>query len=394
MRSLRLGLRDINRQRSRYLLVGISTLLGVLAVVGVGISGTTAKDALIAQQEQLSGRATSLSVSIPVSELGLDEVQGIYRRLSDKIGASSVDAGVRITRGLRVQKDPVRAASEGMSLTWTLGDMNGLYRQPVVAGMARPHSEEPYPVAVTINQRAAEQLDVTVRDTLYFSSEQGERPVAFLVGAVISDGVDEARGYAPLSTAELFFRQALASETAEFRVRMDAHSESSGAALLSEVFAQAGFPLQDPPRRVDTVRSVAEQLDLLNGIFNICAVIILIVSALGIANVGMATVTERSRELTIRRALGARSTDIFGQMIFASLIIGIMVGFLAIIAAIVGVYVLVPLLLPTTTGLNTPVFPWAAALTGLGAALGTSLLGGALPAISATRIPIALALRA
>lgn len=390
MRALRLGLRDIRRQRVRYLLVGLSTLLGVLAVVGVGIAGTTAQDTLVAHEEQLHGRAASVATSVPFSDVGFAGITDLTARLNARIGPAAAHAGVLVDHSLSVGVDRALRTPEDLPVTWSSGSLNALFRLPVIAGSLP--ATDTYPPTLALNRSAADVLHATVGSTVFGADRPGQAPVAFTVSGIVADGADSARGYADLAVAHALLPRLLDSDSVQVRLQ---HPTAPAAAsdLLAEVAEQAGLTLSEPLRRVDTVESVAEQLALLTGIFSICAGIVLLISAVGIANVGLATVAERSRELTIRQALGARPRDVFGQVIAASVLVGCAVAVVAVVAALVGVYAVLPALLPAEFALSTPAFPLTACLLGIGAALGTSVLGGALPAIAATRVPIATALR-
>ena len=80
-----------------------------------------------------------------------------------------------------------------------------------------------------------------------------------------------------------------------------------------------------------------KQADQIRQIFNIVlgsiAAISLVVGGIGIMNIMLATVTERTREIGIRRALGARQRDIINQFLTETIvlsgaggIIGILMG--------------------------------------------------------------------
>src|SRR5260221_940469 len=80
-----------------------------------------------------------------------------------------------------------------------------------------------------------------------------------------------------------------------------------------------------------------KQADQLRQIFNIVlgsiAAISLVVGGIGIMNIMLATVTERTREIGIRRALGARQRDIISQFLTETIVlsgsggvIGILMG--------------------------------------------------------------------
>jgi len=146
-------------------------------------------------------------------------------------------------------------------------------------------------------------------------------------------------------------------------------------------------------RALDEVDHYRDQLRAQQTGFLIVAVIALTIAALGILNIGLASVSERARELVIRRAMGATRTQIVLQLLLAAATIGAITAKLAIAVAIVGVQAWAPTLISPQSAAVPPSFPWAAAGWGLLASVTTTLLGAAIPAALAARLDIATALR-
>ena len=64
------------------------------------------------------------------------------------------------------------------------------------------------------------------------------------------------------------------------------------------------------------------------------AAISLIVGGIGIMNIMYVTVTERTREIGLRRSLGAKNNDILRQFLFESAILSLIGGIIGIIAGL------------------------------------------------------------
>ena len=124
-----------------------------------------------------------------------------------------------------------------------------------------------------------------------------------------------------------------------------------------------------------------------NLLFVAIGVVALIGGGLGIANVVLLSVTERTGEIGLRRALGARRRDILRQFVVESLTTGILGGLIGVAVGIFG------LLIVCIVREWTPVLAaWAApAGVGIGALVG--LIAGSYPAIKAARIEPVDALR-
>jgi putative ABC transport system permease protein len=122
---------------------------------------------------------------------------------------------------------------------------------------------------------------------------------------------------------------------------------------------------------------------------SIIAGISLLVGGIGITNIMLASITERIREIGVRRAIGARQRDIFIQIIVESGVIGFIGGILGLIAAF-GVMRLLVLLSPTE---NAPVATISAVLISFSFALAIGVISGIYPAWKASRLDPIEALR-
>jgi ABC-type antimicrobial peptide transport system permease subunit len=125
-----------------------------------------------------------------------------------------------------------------------------------------------------------------------------------------------------------------------------------------------------------------------NSLFLLLAIVSLVVGAIGIANVTLVTVMERTSEIGLRRAVGARRRHIAIQFLGESAVIGLVGG---VIGASIGLLVVVGV--SAAKGWTPVLDPWmplAAPL--LGAVVG--LVAGLYPAIRAARLEPVEALRA
>ncbi len=119
------------------------------------------------------------------------------------------------------------------------------------------------------------------------------------------------------------------------------------------------------------------------------AAISLLVGGIGIMNIMLASITERIREIGIRKAIGATYAGIFIQILIESLVIAMLGG----LAGLASSYALVHLLQAMSPTENTPVITVTAMLIAFLFSAAVGVLAGLIPAFKAARLDPIQALR-
>ncbi|MCX7886540.1 MAG: ABC transporter permease [Verrucomicrobiae bacterium] len=117
---------------------------------------------------------------------------------------------------------------------------------------------------------------------------------------------------------------------------------------------------------LELLRQAERTKQIFNIVLGSIAAISLLVGGIGIMNIMLATVTERTREIGIRRALGARRRDILSQFLIESVILAGIGGLLG-----VGLGVLIPFFVTRFAGMRTIITFWSPMLAfGISAVVG------------------------
>jgi len=127
--------------------------------------------------------------------------------------------------------------------------------------------------------------------------------------------------------------------------------------------------------------------EIFNIVLGSIAAISLLVGGIGIMNIMLASVTERTREIGIRRALGARRKDIVAQFLVETVLLSGAGGMLGVLLGIT-----IPVLVTRTAGLPTIITFWSPLLAfGISALVG--IVFGLYPALRAAQMDPVEALR-
>ena len=150
-------------------------------------------------------------------------------------------------------------------------------------------------------------------------------------------------------------------------------------------------PTDETDFRVDRSEDMLERSMETMRIVTIVAVIIglitLLGAAVGLMNIMLVSVNERTREIGTRKAMGATSRVIKQQFLFEAIVIGQLGGLGGIVLGILAGNL-------TSLGTKTPfVIPWVWMLLGVAVCFVVSILSGYIPAVRASRLDPIEALR-
>jgi putative ABC transport system permease protein len=217
---------------------------------------------------------------------------------------------------------------------------------------------------------------------------------------LINIGPDESGSlYLPITTAQFLYNK-IGQQDKAYIVLNDEFPSGAYYKKIGTLLRQRHSisPNDDSALQEMDLKQVLNQFEIMTGGINSLVWLVglgtLLAGLIGIANIMMVTVKERTQEIGVRRALGAQPGVIIRQIMCESLVLTLAAGIVGIVAGFWGLYT-VNLLISTEEGgmFVNPHVPFWAALSALIILVLGGLFAGWLPAKRAMAIKAIEALR-
>jgi putative ABC transport system permease protein len=397
---LKLALFAITRNKMRAFLTMLGIIVGVGAVIAMIGIGEGSKRASIALIQNMGSNMLQIfpgqgSNRFGPSAMGSADIllESDVSLIEQELAGSSVVAAsqlVRTSRPLIYQNSYYVSQIQGSNPNflqirgWDV-ESGRFFTDSEVRGMAK--------VCV---------LGQTVKDNLF---PNGEDPVGVTVrvGALpfLVIGVLEKKGaglmgdqddliVAPYTTV---MRKIMGRD--KIQQIMVSAQEGKAEMAEAEITALLRQRMKTPPKddnpfqirkQDDIVQMQSQQAGILTALLAVAASISLVVGGIGISNIMLVSVTERTREIGIRRALGATQHSILWQFLIEAIVLSLLGGVIGVGFAYSAVFILQKFQVPAVTE------SWAVGL-GIGFSAMVGVAAGFLPAMKAARLNVIDALR-
>jgi putative ABC transport system permease protein len=226
-----------------------------------------------------------------------------------------------------------------------------------------------------------------------------DRTTFLVVGVVTPNSQQDDVAIMPIEAARTYL---FGNDTTVNQIIVKATSATTVSAATDQATAvlDRQHHVADPARRdfdLLSLQSLIEQrenfLAALRGFIGAIAAISLLVGGIGVANIMLVSVTERTREIGLRKAVGASRAAIVRQFLIESSVLASAGGLVGVGFGLL-VCQLATILIPRATmSFPAPVVSPGSVLLSFGISVGIGILAGLYPANRAARMRIVDALR-
>jgi len=414
IRNITLGIEDLLLHKLRSFLTMLGIVFGVGSVVAMlSVGEGASKEAMdrirklgsnniiINSVKSVEDESTSTTHShMSIYGLRFDD----YARVSETFKSIKETAPVKLIRKEgRLGERTMELRIVGTSPVWF-----DLVQRPVLAGrvLVASDDDERAPAAVLTEHGARKLLaaESTIGQTLRIGSDYFE-----VVGIVKSESGQagniqipdqEVDVYIPINVSRSYFGDITTRRTSgsherelvelhQMIVQVDSVEDVESTAagiedMLKRFHKKKDYLVSVPLALLREAEATKRRFNIVLGSI---AGISLLVGGIGIMNIMLASVTERTREIGIRRAIGAKRRQIIGQFLIETVVLSIIGGLIGI-----GVGILVPFLITYFAAMPT-VITLSSILLPLVISFCVGIIFGLYPAVRAAKVDPIVALR-
>ncbi|TQL41940.1 putative ABC transport system permease protein [Homoserinimonas aerilata] len=352
--------------------LGTNTLT-VRASSSGGFGGPGAQTSAATAQKTLT-----TSVSDALSTSGLGHVRAVVPQVSTTLTVSSATVSAESVSVIGTTPDyfDVTTASVASGSSFTDADLTTSAKVAVIGSEL---ATTLFPTGSALGQSVTvDGTAFSVVGVLAAQSSTGVSDANMVVVAPLSRVQRSYTGFDEVSTltVEAIDSDSVAAAQGEVEIMLD-------QLLGVGEDDTAPYTVTDQSSLLETQQESAESFTLLLGAV---AAISLLVGGIGVTNVMLVTVTERTREIGIRKALGATRGAILGQFLFEAAALTLLGGVLGVVAALIGAQFEINGTTPVVLDYSIPL--------ALGVSVAIGVFFGVYPAARAAKLRPIQALRA
>jgi len=414
LQNIELGVKNLLLHKLRSLLTVLGMVFGVASVIAMLSIGEGASKQALDDIRKLGSTNIIISSVKPSEDEAASTVRtflSVYGLLyDDKLRIEESFDKVQTTVPIKLVRKEGRLYDRALELrvVGTTADWFDLVQRPLLAGRVLiPRDVETFANVCVLTEYGARRVLAT-RNTIGQTLRIG-RDYFEIVGIVKSEAGqsgdiqtpdEQVDAYIPVTVARTHFgdmtvRRSTGSQDRELVelhqliVQVNSNDDVEPVAAGIRTMLERFHKKED--YRLSVPLTLLRQAEATKRTYNIVlgsiAAISLLVGGIGIMNIMLASVTERTREIGVRRAIGAKRREIILQFLIETVVLSMVGGMIGI-----GIGVFIPWIVTAYAGMPTVVTATSIMLSA-GISLAVGIVFGLYPAIRASNLDPIAALR-
>ncbi len=328
---VKLAIAGIRSNKMRSLLTMLGVIIGVAAVIALVSVGQGATKSVTTQIEGLGSNLVSINIrqnNTPVT-LSYEEVMRWKERSGVKAIAPDITGNVTVKYGNKKYDTSLEGTNSEYEQVRNTHVQEGRFIMPIDVSFRQK--------IVLLGSEVASQLFGSmspVGETVKINGVNFKVVGLLETKGAASMGSNDDRVMIPITTAERLM---------ESKGIRSVYVQANTPTEVDGVVAQLDNVLYRKLKNTDAYRVMnqAEMLSTVNQVTGVLTVMLggiagisLLVGGIGIMNIMLVTVTERTREIGIRKAIGAKRRDILRQFLIEAMVVSGLGGIIGIVVGI------------------------------------------------------------
>jgi putative ABC transport system permease protein len=394
----RLALKALRSSRWQSAMTMFGIVVGIVSVITTVSMGEGIKRQVLGEINYLGSDLITVRPGKGVER----DASGVIKKVDNKFiygfGSGSLsdqdvaiiqgEKGVKISSPLRLLEGSAKVENREFNAGYILGTSDSLpeiLQQKVEYGVYFSSGDENRKVAV-VGKQVAEQLfqeNVPIGQTLQIRGED------FIVRGVfeqfkpgiLGQGIDLNKAIFVPNESLKEVAGAAAPVTRVLVRPTNPDQAKKLAADISNTLREAHGGQDDFTvlRQDENLQVAGGVLDILTGFISAIAGISLLVGGIGIMNIMLVSVSERTREIGIRKAVGATNRQILNQFLSEAIVLSVVGGIFGVVLSFI-----INFIIKVSTNFQ-PVISWQMVVIASGVSIAVGIIFGTVPAVKAAR---------
>ncbi|MDR0407284.1 MAG: MacB family efflux pump subunit [Holosporales bacterium] len=332
--SFRMSVQAIIAHKMRSLLTMLGIIIGITSVVTIVAVGNGYKEKMMGMLSSFGANTVTIIPGSGFGDKNASKIKTLKASDAKTLGelkyVDSVSPNIDAWRILVYKSTSLTARLEGVS-----AEFLSVNNKKLESGrkFTAVEVENAAPVAI-INQYTKKELFGTSVNPLGENLIFGKQPLKVIGVIAEEDGFGppdtSLNIYVPYTTAmyKILGKQEISTITIRIKDGVNSHlAENNLVRVLTSLHEKKDFFTVNSNSVRKAVSSVADIMTLL---VSTVAFIALIVGGIGVMNIMLVSITERTKEIGIRMAIGAKQKDILQQFLIESILICLLGGFIGV----------------------------------------------------------------